>query len=210
MITIAGTGPGDGRYALPRTREIAASCTLLAGYPRVLGPFLSPGKPIIDFSSDVEGLRGGLSRMDCLRHEEDICLLVSGDPGFHSLLGTVRRLYPRWDYEVLPGLSAFQVICAKIALPWQGMALISCHGTGEWPDTLGKSAMKQGAVILTDKERNAGNIARRLSAELGGRRMIWIGSDIGTDQESLIKMSLEETAGQEKWEGLCTIVMPPE
>ena len=210
MITIAGTGPGDGRYALPPVRDKAASCSLLAGYARVLKPFLSPGKQVIDFSSDAAGLRGGLSRLDSLRLKEDICLLVSGDPGFHSLLGTVERLYPRWEYEVFPGLSAFQVICAKIALPWQSMALVSCHGTGEWPVALGTDGMKQGAVILTDKERHVGKIARHLMPELGGKRKIWIGSEMGTDKESLMTMSLEEAAGRVKWEGLCTIVIPPE
>jgi len=209
VITIAGTGPGDGRYALPQVREKALSCSLLAGYSRVLKPFLTPGKPVLDFSAESAGLKGGLARIDALRHREDICLLVSGDPGFHSLLGTVRRLYPRWEYHVLPGLSAFQVVCAKIGQPWQGMALISCHGSGGDPADLPGDGFRGGAVILTDKDHTPGEIARSLLPESGKKRLIWIGTDMGTLGERLESMSLEEAAERTDWVGLCTIVMPP-
>ena len=54
--------------------------------------------------------------------------MVSGDPGYYSLLDALRRDFPAKQIMVIPGISAMQYAFARLALPWHDAVLASFHG----------------------------------------------------------------------------------
>lgn len=226
MISIIGTGPGDGRYALPAALEKIRGCGCLAGYGEHLSRFIQAGQQFLDLSSRGPGLSEGLKRIGALEKEGNtkIGLVVSGDPGFHSLLSTIKERFPEWTLEVIPGLSAFQVACAKLALPWQEMLLLSLHGEESVERTVRLARLSElltpsdqgsnetgGAVVLTGGFYTPEKIAALLPAPgaAGRREEVWLCCNIGEDDEVLKMVTLRELAGTRSAEGLCTMIFPP-
>ena len=189
MIRIIGSGPGDGRYILPIALEEIRHCSILAGYPRLLERFSGHEERQINFSaSGKTNLHTGLREIDRLKGDAVVGILVSGDPGFYSLLGTIRSEHPAWNPMVIPGLTAFQVACAKIRLPWQDMTLISLHGgiTEQFTRFLDAPGRK-GAIILTGREHTPAKTAERIvSADPSlAYRNVYLCCDIGEDNERI-------------------------
>ena len=59
---------------------------------------------------------------------QDVVVMVSGDPGYYSLLDALRRGFPQEAIQVIPGISSFQLAFARLALPWHEAELLSFHG----------------------------------------------------------------------------------
>ena len=65
--------------------------------------------------------------MDFIRrelHTQDVVVMVSGDPGYYSMLEAVRRNFEDTPIKVIPGLSSIQVAFAKLGMPWQEAELL--------------------------------------------------------------------------------------
>ena len=79
-----------------------------------------------------------------------VVVMVSGDPGYFSLLDALRRHFPPACLRVIPGLSAMQLAFARLALPWHEARLLSFHGRVPAEERL---AHVPGAVLgmLTDR-----------------------------------------------------------
>ena len=91
----------------------------------------------------------------------DAVVMVSGDPGYYSLLDALRRTFPIDRIEVVPGISSLQLAFARLALPWHGACLLSFHGREPLPAEL---TYAPAAVLgmLTDGKNNSQTIAVRL------------------------------------------------
>ncbi|WP_020611210.1 precorrin-6y C5,15-methyltransferase (decarboxylating) subunit CbiE [Sediminispirochaeta bajacaliforniensis] len=217
MIHIIGTGPGDGRYTLDQARETIKRCTAFAGFRSHALRFIPPSIPFIDLSSEGgRGIYSGLNEIERLRleGEDEIGILVSGDPGFHSLLPLVRSRYPQWELRIVPGLSAFQVACAKIGIPWQELELVSLHGSGG--EDIASFVRRfvshppsgmSGFVVLTAGPCGGRDLAERIIAEDPGYSgyKAWFCRDIGEEGESIVYCRLD--AVQEGGR-LCTVIIP--
>ena len=82
--------------------------------------------------------------------EHDVVVMVSGDPGYYSLLDAVKREFPPEYLDVIPGISAMQLAFARLALPWHEARLLSFHGRKPAAERL---AYHPGSVLgmLTDR-----------------------------------------------------------
>lgn len=124
-VKVIGVGPGSPDYLLPVARQAVRACQVVVGAPRVLQLFNLVGKKVHAFTGDWESL------LSLLRHRvsgETVGILVSGDPGFYSLLSFLRRHLGPEEIEVIPGISSVQVAFARLKLPWQEAHLLSLHG----------------------------------------------------------------------------------
>ncbi len=145
-LVVAGVGPGGEDYITPAVWKKAREADVLAGGSRALAPFLSLGKKTLPVTADLESLA---TAIEALPAGCRVVVLVSGDPGFYSLLGFLSRRFGKDKLEVLPGISSLQAAFARIGEPWQGAVLLSAHGRDG--ESLLPSLLVPGTkAILTD------------------------------------------------------------
>lgn len=190
-ITIVGVGPGSDQYLLPAANDHIAQATVLVGGKRLLQPYLKPGIKTKTVDGDLTGvvdfIAGALKT-------DDVTVLVSGDPGFYSLLPLLRRHFTHID--VIPGISSMQLAFARIGLPWQDALLASVHGRTENPEIW---LYRSGKIIglLTDGQHDSAYVVKRLlAAGWPLHSKVWICSHLSYPDESVAEYALAELQEQ--------------
>lgn len=201
-VIVVGVGPGPAEYLLPAAREAAERADLLAGDARHLELFgtLFPGKRALPFSG---GAAAFLDRVEEEGRGARVALLVSGDPCLYSLGKTARGRFPA--AETVPGLSAFQVLCAKTGVAWDDAEFVSVHGRSL--DRLDAVTGDRTAIVFADDERPPALIAARLAERLGGGRRTVVGERVGYADERIADTTLGEAADLD-FGGLSVVVVP--
>ncbi|MDW7684099.1 MAG: precorrin-6y C5,15-methyltransferase (decarboxylating) subunit CbiE [Bacillota bacterium] len=200
-IAVLGTGPGGAEYILPVTMKIAAEADVLVGGKRALTPFAHLNKKTLHLTSDLSDLA---PRLRELAREQKVAVLVSGDPGFYSLLVWLRRHFSAAELDVFPGLSSVQVAFARLGEPWQDAALLSAHGrdgTRLLPLLLaaGKKA------ILTDRVWTPRRLAEMILGAGGRDAKVALCRRLTTPREEVTLSRLSALDGSE--EGDCVMVI---
>ena len=211
MIYIIGIGPGHPDYLLPAASKAAAKCQVLAGGQRALDLF--PGENREKFLVTGNLLELKLFLQHKLAEGLNIGVLVSGDPGFYSLLPYIRKNFPKEKLEVIPGISSLQLGFARATLAWQGAKLISAHGRdldSAWLDE-GKSL-----GILTGKDNTPQKIAAFILAQANGNSVYnkgkaFIGNNLSYPNEVWLETRLQELAeDRNDYQNAVLLVIPAE
>lgn len=197
---VVGMGPGGRDYLTLRALKAIEAADLLVGSPRFLALF--PERPVIALPP---GTAQALDLLEARRATSRIALLVSGDPGLYSLLGAIRRRFPREAYEVVPGISSFQLAFARLGLGWEGAVVVSVHGRG-LESLLSLDPTRPGVVFL-DAINDAARVASALARRMGGDRVCVVARDLGGVEESLLEARLSEVAAMDMG-GLCVLIVP--
>jgi precorrin-6y C5,15-methyltransferase (decarboxylating) CbiE subunit len=125
QITIIGMGPGSREYLPPISLQKIQQAEILVGGKRHLEQFpeLKVEKQEItkNLAELTEYIMGHYQ-------QKNVTVLVSGDPGFYSLLTFLSKYFDRDVLDVIPGISSLQLAFSKLAMPWQDAQLISLHG----------------------------------------------------------------------------------
>mgnify|MGYP000228900688 len=87
--------------------------------------------------------------------------MVSGDPGYYSLLPWLKKQFPECPLTVIPGISSVQAAYCALAQPWQGSEWLSFHGRVPDDDKLMFSEGRK-LSFLTDGVHNPAFIAEYL------------------------------------------------
>lgn len=192
-IFVLGLGPGNPDYILPVVLQKAAACQVLVGGKRQLDIFRPHDKEEIILSAALEKT---IERIKAIYQNRRVGVLVSGDPGYYSLLGVLLKHFRREDLEVFPGISSVQYLFAKAALPWQEALLVSLHGRRN-EDLLRLVKENNTAAFLTDPYFPVGEIASFLIGQgIQGKRAL-VGEDLSYPHERIRDMALEEWCGQQ-------------
>ena len=133
QLIVVGIGPGSADYILPEALRAIETATFLVGGARALTAYAKPDPQQVKVDADIAGLLQTIRQELALR---DVTVMVSGDPGYYSLLETFRRELPQARIRVIPGISSFQLAFARIGLPWQTARLLSAHGRKPAPSAL--------------------------------------------------------------------------
>ncbi len=203
---VIGMGPGGKDYILPAATKVIEQAEVLFGAEKLIDSFTGPessgrGFP---FTGSPEEF---LDKLDYHRRSKRAAVLVSGDPGFYSLLGAVRKRFAPGEYEVIPGLAAYQLACARIGLPWQEYRLISVHGRSlEKLDNLANS--DQGVIILTDPHNHPARIGEYLEKKGWKDRTVWICENISNPREKIEEYRLRELPRSQE-DKLCLMIISP-
>ena len=136
-----------------------------------------------------------LGVMDFIReklHGNDVVVMVSGDPGFYSLLSALKMNFSEEQLKVIPGISSVQLAFARISEVWQDAELISMHGRHASDEDLQYHPQKK-LGILTDHEHNPSFIAQVL-LDHGWPLVskVWLGEGLSYEYENNKKMTLGE------------------
>lgn len=174
MLRIAGVGPGNPRYLTLDVVERIKEADDVIAFGRV-------GSSIKNIREDFIQVNRVDEVIEKLDDSKDVLLLASGDPNFFGIVNYMKSKGVHID-EVLPGLSSFQYMMAKLKKSWQDAKFISLHGRRF---DLGEIAKDKLIIALIDKNNSPSCISKELY-ELGLKGNIYVGFNLSYDNERII------------------------
>ena len=188
-IIVVGIGPGSPDYILPLALEKISVAKILVGSSRALNTYANDDIKKCNITGDLTRV---MNFIDENLVTDDVTVLVSGDPGYYSLLPALKNRFPEEYIEIIPGISSMQVAFAKIKLPWQEANLVSFHGRKPSSEQITYMPNKI-LGMLTDNIYNSRKIAEVLiDNNWPLDSSVWLCEKLSYDDEKIIKLSLEE------------------
>lgn len=191
QIVVVGIGPGAPEYLLPAAREAIERANVLVGGRRALQAYARPDAVTQPITGDLQAVMAFIAEW---RLTEDVVVLVSGDPGYYSLLPALKRYFPARLLHVIPGVSSMQLAFARLALPWQEARLVSLHGRAPREEDLVYGA---GALLgcLTDGAYTSRTVAALL-LEQGWppEAKLYVCARLSYEDETIAQTTLGEAA----------------
>lgn len=190
-IIVVGIGPGSPDYLIPIAKRKIDEAKVLIGSKRALANYSQAEQVSKAIDKDIPSL------MLFIRQQlsgSDVVVMVSGDPGYYSLLPALRQSFTDRKIEVIPGISSFQLAFARVKQPWQDAKLLSMHGREVTSEAF---VYKQGQTLsfLTDAVHNPQSIAKRLIASgWPATAMAHLCASLSYEQEKIMTVSLAEVA----------------
>lgn len=137
--------------------------------------------------------------IDLVRNGKKVCLLASGDALYHGIGSTLAGiLCDEPDREKItvcfhPGLTAFQVLCHKIGLPWDKARLFSVHSGSASLRPLLEAPF---AIIYTGLPLTPAKLAIALCAlhPASQNRCCILAEQLGSAEEYITHCTLKEAA----------------
>ncbi len=123
-IFLIGAGPDGKAWMTLESAKVLADCDLLIGAQRLLDAH--PGHPGAKVTAvAVEEVRRAIEA-----HPKalGIAVLLSGDTGFYSGAKRLQDALGADALTTLPGISAHQLLCARLGVSWDDACLVSVHG----------------------------------------------------------------------------------
>lgn len=184
-LYVVGAGSGQRSELTTAAAALIASCRSFAGGERLLE--LAPeGTEQHVIKHDLKAAKEFIAaRLE----QEDVCVLASGDPGCFSILASLKDDFAG-RIEVLPGISAVQLLAARLSLAWDGWELTSFHGR---PQPVGSLTLSRPTVFFCDAKNSPRRLAALLAAGGAGAKVV-VGSSLGSDEEQLWQGSLAAAA----------------
>lgn len=177
MLYIVGIGPGSEEYLTYKAVKVLENSQLIIGFARAV-----EGLYFIDTEKiTVKGLQEIIEIINSQRGHIDISVIASGDPCFYGIVNFIKSNY-KGDFTVIPGISSFQYMMAKLNKPWQKSYLGSLHGREEELVKLVRE--NKSSIWLTDKENSAKAICRRL-CENNLFPMVYVGENLSYHDEKI-------------------------
>ena len=189
-IAVIGIGPGAPGYVLPCAREAIAGADVLIGAGRHLASFAGEGKRLVFME---EGMDAAFSVAESESETRRVAFLLSGDPCFYSLLGKIASRFPPGSIEVIPGVSSFQLLFARLGIQWNDAVVGSLHGR-PLEGVLGLVREQGMTVLFTDPENSGRAISRFLKGRGFPDRPAWLAERLGYPDERLLETSLHALA----------------
>ena len=180
MLTVAGVGPGDPKYLTLEVKEKIENAEYILGFGRIAKTLKEINPNIIEVNrvSDV---------LDFIDDYKETLLLASGDPNFFGIVNFLKKEGVVIK-EVLPGISSFQYMMAKLEKTWQEANFLSLHGrTGSLEEVKNNRL----SILLIDKNKMPGDISKELY-EIGVKGRIYAGFDLSYESEKIIEKSIGE------------------
>ena len=191
-IIVAGIGPGNIDFITPAALKKIRAAKFLVGGRRALKDFSSAEQTTCAITGDLDSALNFISeKISC----GEVVVMVSGDPGYYSMLDLLRKNFPPTQIEVIPSISAMQLAFAKISLPWHAATLASFHGRQPAREVLKFSTGKI-LGLLTDAEFNSASISKLLVDECGWEKnsAVTICARLSYPDEKIFTTTLAEAA----------------
>lgn len=190
-LIVAGIGPGGADYILPKALRAIQNARYLAGGRRALADYASEGQETYPITGKLSLLADWIA---AALLTDDVVVMVSGDPGFYSLLPWLKTRFTDTEVEVIPGISSVQAAYACIGESWQGAEWLSFHGRVPPEDKLTYAPGKKLAFI-TDYENNPARIAEALLARGWPKEANAAAAEhISYENQHIVRGTLEEIA----------------
>lgn len=195
-IIVVGIGPGSPDFILPSAKNYIDAAAVLVGSRRALQTFGRETAKCLPITGDLPAV------MQFIKDESagnDVVVMVSGDPGYYSLLAALRREFPPQALRVIPGITSVQLAFARLALPWQEARLLSLHG--RQPKTQDFTYQKDAVLgLLTDTVYTSKTIAQLLLDNgWPAATAVYLCSRLSYEDEEIIATTVKDTAAQREF-----------
>lgn len=180
MLTIAGVGPGNPKYLTIDVANRIKEAEFVIAFGRVGNSIKSLRKEYLEVNRVDEII-------DCIENRNDALLLASGDPNFFGIVDYLKRNEVNIK-EVLPGISSFQYLMAKLNKSWQDARFISLHGRNESLRLVRDNKL---TIVLIDKNNRPSYISNEL-CKLGVVGNMYIGFNLSYEDEKIIRIKIGE------------------
>jgi cobalt-precorrin-7 (C5)-methyltransferase len=204
-VYIIGIGSGTEDYLLPLARKEIESSDCLIGGRRALLLFQPLHKEEKLLEGNFEQVIPFLLKE---REKKKIAVLVSGDPGLYSFLGTISRVLKKEDYVVIPGVSAVQIAFAKVGERWEDATLLSLHGR-KMDDLAARVQSSEKTFLFTDPGFPPGKIAASLLEKGVENRRAIVMENLTYPDERIVDTDLKSLSRMEGF-GLCVMIIKKE
>lgn len=193
-LWVVGVGPGDPKFLTVQACEVLGRVQLvfapLMGREtesrayQVARPYLSPGCIVVRLPLGNAEVPRVIAEAVRTHRPQEVAFLVLGDPGlygsFYRVLPEVRGIFS--EITVIPGISAHQVLSARLAIPLaQGEEIVSIV-----PGTAPREAIAQALeVSATCVVYKVGVVFRSGALDFGVPLEVWIGENLATKEEKI-------------------------
>jgi len=204
-VYIIGIGSGTEDYLLPVARKEIESSDCLVGGKRALHLFQFLSKEERLLEGNFEQVIPFLLKE---REKKKIAVLVSGDPGLYSFLGTISQVLRKEDYVVIPGVSTVQIAFARIGERWEDATLLSLHGR-KMDDLAARVKISIKTFLFTDPGFPPEKIAAYLLEKGVENRRAIVLENLTYPDERIVDTDLKSLRGMEGF-GLCVMIIKKE
>lgn len=180
MLSVAGVGPGNKEYLTKNVERKIRQSEYILAFGRI-------GESLKEIRDDIICINKVGQVLEFIKKNKDreILLLASGDPNFYGIVNFLKTRGVTIK-EVIPGISSFQYMMAKLEKPWQNAKFLSLHGREE---DLSKARDHKLSIILIDKGNMPSSISKQLY-ELGMRGRIHVGFNLSYENEKIISKKI--------------------
>ena len=185
MLHVVGVS-GNLNDLPPSRRELLARARIIVAGRRFLALLEEHPALKIPLTSPVEEALAQLKD----RIEEEIVILVSGDPLFYGLGRKLCATFPPETLNFYPAPSSFQEAFARLKIPWEDAKLVSLHARA--PKNLHLEIAPYAKVaFFTDHVHHPGAIAAYL-LEKGVEGEVFVCENLGLAEEKIVHLPLSE------------------
>jgi cobalt-precorrin-7 (C5)-methyltransferase len=167
-------GPGNIKYLTAEAVEAIQQADQAIAFGRIAETAEQIKTPVIR----IKKIDEILTRIE---PDKNIAILASGDPCFYGILEYLKKNGVTID-AVIPGLSSFQYLMAKLKKSWHPAKLVSLHGRDEEFEQIVKHPL---SVILTDNIHTPHTISKRLQKQ-GIKGKMYIGYNLSYEDEKIV------------------------
>lgn len=186
-ITVAGIGPGHPDYIVPAAQRAIEQAEVLVGSKRALDTFARSHQDTYVIGGDITAVTRFIEKT---YKSKKLVVLVSGDPGYYSMLAALRQKFDQQSLMVIPGISSVQMAFARLADVWQDATIGSLHGRDADESLLTfRKGKKLG--LLTDGKHTPSTIAKMLLArQWPPDAAVWLCSNLSYESEVIKQCTL--------------------
>ena len=202
-IKVAGLGPGNPDYILPAVRKAVKDSEIVIGGKRNTESIkeLLDGKEIKYIDSRLPELMEYMKQ----NREKKITVIVSGDPGFYSMLNYLENVFGREELEVIPGISSVQYMFARLGIHWHDAFISSLHGKEfDFAEKM-NDCNKMG--LLTDNKFTPQKIAEDLFNKKQNNVKIFVGENLSYENEKIWEFFPEKLCNFEYKFGINAVIL---
>lgn len=192
LITIIGCGPGSAEYLTQTARQAAEQADFMIGSRRLLELF-----PEAACEKVAEGADTGkvIIEIETRLGKGKIAVLVSGDPGLHSLARPVIRRFGSAQCRIVPGVSSVQLAFARIGLEWHDAKIISAHAAD--PAMGFDELYAENKIAVLGGRKESASWVRGLAENLDDSRVIFALENLSLPNEKVEEVKQWELGGRE-------------
>ncbi|UMZ73139.1 precorrin-6y C5,15-methyltransferase (decarboxylating) subunit CbiE [Natranaerofaba carboxydovora] len=133
QINIVGCGTGSEDYLLPiaKTKIENASIIVASEKTAIISDKINSNpKEKFIFDKNLNEVIDFLEEK-VFNKGLEATILLTGDPGFYSLLSLLKKKFPGESFNIIPGISSIQVAFARLNEIWHDGVILSLHGRSE-------------------------------------------------------------------------------